>query len=220
MNFSLFTGLYDEVLPDLPGVPQLLALNAIRSASIEFCERSCCWVVDADPISAVANQPVYQFEPEAGTDVVCVVQAWYNGQEIHQRTADQLEDELSIRSTAFIAGSPWNEQPGVPLFFMIERPDEFVLAPFPSTALANAIKMKVAVKPSRTAKGMERWILNKYFEALASGAKYRLLSMQKKPWSSPELAMYHKREFDLAINGATAHTSHTLPTMNTATSPI
>lgn len=220
MIFALFTGLYDEVLPDVPGVPQNIALNAIRNAAIEFCDRSCCWVVDADPITSVANQANYQFEPESGSEVVRVVQAWYNSLKITEKTAAQLEEDVSTQSTTLVSGTPWNEQPGIPLYFTIERPDEFILVPYPDTAVTSGIKMKVALKPSRTAKGMEKWVIDKYFEALSHGAKYKLFTMQKKPWSSSDLASYHRREFDMAINHATAHTSHKMPPMNTTISPI
>lgn len=220
MNGKLFTALYDEVLIDVPGCQANVALNAIRNAAIEFCERTRCWVADADPIASIANQAAYQFEPESGTEIVGVIQAYYNGIKINPMTAEQLDAEYSKPQSTFVAGTPWNEQSGVPKFYYIERPDEFILAPYPSEGIASVIKMKLALKPSRTATGMEKWVLDKHFEVLAHGAKYKLCAMHKKPWSSADQAAYHKREFDLGVTAASAHSSHKLPAMVSAISPI
>lgn len=220
MNVKPFTALYDEVLIDAPGVPQNVALHVIRNAAIEFCERSMCWVADADPIASVANQAAYQFEPENGAEVAGIVQAFYSGAKIAPMTANQLDSECSQPGSTFVAGVPWNEQSGVPKYYLVERPDEFILAPYPSEAIANAIKMKLALKPSRASSGMEKWVFDKHYETLAHGAKYKLFAMQKKPWSSADLASHHKREFDSGITAASAHASHKLPAMVSAISPI
>lgn len=218
MTTAAFTTLYDEVLPDVPGVPQNVALNAIRNACIEFCERTCCWVVDATPMNSVGAQAAYSFVPPTDTEVAQIIQAWHNGNEIYWRTAAQLNAELSEYGSD--TGTPWVDQTGIPQYFTIERPDQFILVPFPETGVTNGIEMKYALKPTRTAAGMEAWIVSKYREELASGAKYKLFSMMKKPWSDVQLAAYHKSVFDLAICGAAAQSSHTKPPMYTSISPI
>lgn len=222
MNAKPFNSLFDEVLVDVAGVPQPVALNAIRNAAIEFCEKSGVWVADADPLSSIANVAAYQFEPENSTEVVGVVQAWYNGVKITQVTAAHLDDELSSGSSQFLAGIPWADQKGVPEHYLIERPDEFILAPYPTEAIPGAIKMKVSLKPSRTATSMERWVLDKYFETLAHGAKGKLFAMPMKPWSNSGLSDYHKSEFDHGIASASFMTSNTqkLPAMVSDPSPI
>lgn len=220
MTVKLFNTLFDEVLIDVPGVLQNVALNAIRNAAIEFCEHARCWVVDAEPITSIANQAVYQFEPDSGTEIVGVIQAYYNGVRIDPMTAEQLDLECSQPQSTFVTGTSWNEQPGTPKYYHVERPDEFVLVPYPDTGIASAIKMKIALKPSRSASGMEKWIIDKYFEELAHGAKGKLCAMQKKPWSDAEKAAYHLREFRLGINKASAHSSYKLPAMVVAPAPI
>lgn len=212
MNTKLFTTLYDEVLIDVPGVPQNVALNAIRNAAIEFCDRTLCWVVDADPISSVAGQSIYQFEPENGSEVAGVIQAYYNSVRIDPMTADQLGNEYSR--------DPWNEQTGVPRYYLIEQPDEFVLVPIPDESVDSGIKMRVSLKPTRTASGMERWVIDKYFDTLAHGAKAMLCAMHKKPWTDPGQANFHTGRFERGIIAASAHSSHKLPAMVCAASPI
>lgn len=192
MSLKAYTSFYDEVLPDVPGCPQAVALNAIRNAAIEFCERSKVWVIDHDPISAIANEPVYAFEPPNGAVVCGVVTAWFNGVEIDPTTQRDLESEYRN----------WPSLPGVPLRYLQQNSAELILFPYPSGALANALTMKVALKPSRASTSIDAWLFEQYLEAIAHGAKWKLMAMPKKPWSDGATAMYHKTAFDSAIDGA------------------
>lgn len=47
-------------------------------------------------------------------------------------------------------------------------------------------------------------LLLEYTEGIASGAKYRLMLQPGKAWSSPDLAIYHRRAFDDAVGAAFA----------------
>lgn len=190
MSIKTYEAWFDEVLSDVPGVTQAVAKNAIRNAAIEFCDRSRVWVVDHDPMPAVANQGVYPFEPPNGAVVAMVNTAWFNGQKLTPRTAKQLDSEFA----------DWTVRAGIPSRYLQENTDELILVPMPSEALANAIKAKVVLKPSRASTGIERWIFEKYLEEIAHGAKGKLYSMQKKPWSDPNLAAFHLGQFDEGIS--------------------
>lgn len=223
MTAKLFNTLYDEVLPELSGVPQPLALNAIRNAAIEFCERSRVWTEDAAAMDSVATQAVYNFvSPVTDTDVIGVMQAFYNGSEIFPKTSAQMAALLSDVGTTYVSAIPWKDQTGVPKYYLIERPDQFTLAPFPDESIVSAIKMKVILKPTRAATGMEQWIFDKYFMQIAAGTKARLCAMPGKPWSSPDLVSYYGSIFESGILAASVATSgtHRLPELVTSPSPI
>ncbi|OGT02161.1 MAG: hypothetical protein A2143_00765 [Gallionellales bacterium RBG_16_57_15] len=222
MTTSLFTTLYDEVLADVPGVPQPVALNAIRNAAIELCEKSGVWSWTAAAMNSVALQASYAFVPEADTEVVGVVAAWYNGVQILPRTGAQLEAEVSITGSGFVVGTPWHKQSGTPKYFTIERADQFILSPYPTEALAAAIEMKLTLKPTRTATGMEKWVMDKHFETIAHGAKAKLCAMHSKPWSNADQASYHAGKFDNGITSASVYSSQnqSLPMMVSAPAPI
>jgi len=222
MTTKLFNTLFDEVLSELASVPQPLALNAIRNAAIELCERSMIWTATAASINSVANQATYTPIPEANTEIIGVLQAWYNGLEIFPKTFAQLEDLLSDPGTTYIAGTPWTAQSGIPKYYTVERPDQIILAPYPLDAITAVIVLKVIQKPTRAATGMEQWIMDKYFMELAAGAKSHLCAMPGKPWSSPELVSYYGNKFEQGIVAASVKSSGTykLPEMVTAPSPI
>lgn len=187
-----YTNLYDEVLPDVPGVTPAVALNAIRNACIEFCSKSNIWVVDHDPIASIADEPVYQFEPPNGTVVSSVVVARFAGFELDPATQGELSEEYG----------DWQSKSGTPEYFIQENSEELILCPKPIAAVADALKMKVSLKPSRKSTGIEGWIVESYQEELAHGAKAKLFAMNKKPWSSAELAGFHLSAFEAAIAAA------------------
>lgn len=71
----------------------------------------------------------------------------------------------------------------------------------------QAIAVKATLEPLITAVTLPDLLLE-YIEGLASGAKYRLMIQPGKPWSSPDLAVFHKRMFDEAIGAAFAQQAH------------
>lgn len=219
---ALFNTLFDEVLTEVVGVPQPVALNAIRSAAIEFCERSGVWTETHAPINSVANQAKYVFVPAAGTEVCGIFQAWYSGLKIVHKTPAQLESLVATPGSTFVTGTPWTAQKGIPRYYTMDRPDEFILSPYPEQAVLAAITLKVILRPTRASTSMAKWVLDKYFETIAHGAKLRLFSMVQKPWSSPEHAGFNNLKFEKGITDASVLSSQTqvLPSMHTSPSPI
>ena len=59
-----------EVLVDVPGCPDIVAVNAVRNAAIDFCEKSQVWQYDfTAKVSLVAAQAVYALTPPTGARV-------------------------------------------------------------------------------------------------------------------------------------------------------
>lgn len=204
MSTSLWTAFYDYVLPDVPGVAQALASRALCDAAIEFCEKTCLWIYDCDPWSAVANINTYDWAPPANSLVVKPLQIWYQtnvpqspGQYPGWRLVPKTPDELSD-----LYGD-WERMYGEPLYYTHTTPRSVIFVPGPLIAYPNAFRAKVALKPTRAATGIDNLFLEEYAEALANGAKAKLFAMKKKPWSDGSLAEYHRQEFMDAIAMAT-----------------
>ncbi len=189
MSTKFWTDWYDEVLPDVPGCPQKVAKNAIRNAAIEFYRDSLAWVIDHDPMNAVTNQAAYPFEPPASTEVVKALNVWYDAKPLTKKTPDEL--------SAMYAN--WTTHIGTPLYYTQLNSTEIVLVPMPAAALANGVTMKVALKPKRSSTGLEEYLHEEYLEEIATGAKARMMLMQKKPWSNATLGAANKALFDEAI---------------------
>lgn len=180
---------FDEVLPDVPGCPQDVATNAIRNAAIELCERSRVYLVDHPPISAVANQAAYAWAPGAGLKVVRAESVWFDGVPLAPITSDDLAARYP----------KWSVEAGTPRGYLQEGLDTLTLVPKPSADMADAITAKVVVAPSRAATGILDALWERYLEAIASGAKARLMSIPEKPYSNPKEAERHAAAFDDAI---------------------
>lgn len=186
---TAFTALYDEVVPDVPGAPLPLVLNAIRNAAIEFCERSCVLVETPTPVDAVALTPSYALAPSTGMSVVQPITVWYNGKRLTYKTPEEL-DELYDN---------WPAKFGLPYYYTQEIPGTIILVPMPDTALTAGITAKIAVKPGLAATTIIDWLFEKYYMVLAHGAKWKIKEIVGKPWSDPKGAMYHKTMFEEGI---------------------
>lgn len=172
VNYSAW---FDEVLPEVPGCLQAVALNAIRNAAIELCQKTGVYQLDHTAINAVINTPTYAFAPATGTVVVKVLQAFYNNIEITPKTPDELK---AIYST-----SDWRTRTGTPLYYTQEDEQNIRLVPMPDASLTGAIKLRVSLKPTRASTTIIDRIFEEYLEAIKNGALYRLKISKNKPYT-------------------------------------
>ena len=62
-----YSSLVKEVLPYVPLCPDLLVERNLRSAAIEFCERSKAYILDMDPFTTTSGVYEYYFDIPTGT---------------------------------------------------------------------------------------------------------------------------------------------------------
>ena len=184
---KLWSAFYDEVITDLPGTPpQTLVSNAIRNSTIEFCDRSFVYRIDHVAISAVATVAEYAWAPGANLKVVRPELVWYDKKPLIPKTLDEIGGLYPY----------WPDQTGTPIYFIQEKIEQLILIPKPTASLTNAIRAKVSIKPARAATDIIDEIWEKYLECIAYGAKYRLLSMNKKPWTDLQMAGVFKTMYE------------------------
>lgn len=181
-----FTTWYDDTLPWLPGCPQAMALDAIRKAAIEFCERSWAWIYNPAAQNVVADQISYPFVPPSNAVVAKVLYVWYDGDPICPRSPDQLDDLYQN----------WRTFKGTPQYHTQEDERNLLLVPVPSASLTGGLEMRVCLKPKFDAADIESRMYEEYRDAIASGALYRLMLSPKKPYSDAAMAAVHKDMFD------------------------
>lgn len=66
------------------------------------------------------------------------------------------------------------------------------------TAALDDLKFAISFKPTQDATTLDDDLYNDNLEAIAHGAKARLMAMPGKDWSNPQLSAYHKNEFEKA----------------------
>lgn len=73
--------------------------------------------------------------------------------------------------------------------------DKYVILPLPGNEQVYTIRMFYALKPSRTATGMDEMVLNELEDIIVHGALQQLLVMPKVVWNDNTLAAYHAKQF-------------------------
>ncbi len=180
------TEFLDGVMPQVPGCLVDMALIEIKHSIIDFCERSLILQNDADPVSIVANSADYDIDVPTGYRSVKIMHAYYKDAEITPVAPD------NVRKSG----------PGSPAGFNQPTPEEFRLYPTPDKTEANAITMRVALKPSRAKDDIDEFIFEDYYEGIVSGALHRLMSDVDKPYTNPNAALMHKVIYETAVNTA------------------
>lgn len=193
MTYVSYDEFLPEVLPYVHDCPQPVALNAIRNACIEFCEKSQWLVYEHDPISYTANVGSYEFDPPTDTNVARVLSAWSSNIPIIPKGQDELEA---------MYGYAWREVSGSPRFYVQMNPDEIVLVPKPEVFQSQALKMIVVIKPLRSSSAVAPSVYEDHAETIAFGARARLYDTPGQPYSDPAQAVKFRGWFEAAIGEA------------------
>ena len=187
---AAYSSLIKEVLPYVPLCPDTLAEQAIRSATIEFCERSKAYILDMDPFNTISGVYEYDFEIPTGTEVHQVLYMTYNGRDM---------DPISPRSLE-LNYPDWRDRTGNPHVYLQKTPTTFWVVPVPSGS--DQIIASVALKPTRSSNNIDTTISNTYRDAIIYGALYRLLRMPHREWTDIGAAQEYSFQFSQEIQQA------------------
>jgi hypothetical protein len=75
------------------------------------------------------------------------------------------------------------------------NPDRYVILPLPDDQAVYQMRMFVALKPKRSATGMDEFIMDELEEVIMHGALQHLLVLPNQAWSDRELAAYHAKQY-------------------------
>lgn len=78
-------------------------------------------------------------------------------------------------------------------------PDKFVVLPLPDDQATYQTRMFVALKPTRTATGMDEVVFDDLEEVIMHGALQHLLLIPSMTWTDKELASYHAKQYAFQI---------------------
>ena len=168
-----FDSLVKDVLPYVPNCPDSLIESTLRSACIEFAERSKAYVYDLDPMTSISGVYEYEFDQPSGTDVHAILWMTYDGDDL---------DPISPRSLE-LNYSDWRNKTSVPQVYLQKNPSTFWVIPVPGSAVTNGIQLAVALKPSRTTSNIDTTFSNSYRDGIVYGTLYRLLRIPSKDWT-------------------------------------
>lgn len=187
-----YTVPYDNFLPEvmqfMPDVAEVVAINAIRNAAIEFCEKTRFWQIDVSPIDIVAFQNNYVVETPADTKYVGMVSAYYDTNLLIPKGPDELARIYRM--------GDWQQVNGTPQYItQIIRP-EVVVVPTPDAAKAGALHIRAAIAPTRDSSEISTDIYENYLMIIANGAKAILYNTPGQPYfdrtAAKECMMYFR----------------------------
>lgn len=206
-----FTSYLPEVLPYVPGCPRAVAMNAIRKAVIELCQRAHVWR-HTDTVSTVIDQGEYQITIPDKSKPMLLKGVAYNGRDINPIT----EDELDRRSAS------WRSSTGSPQRYLEVTPNLVRIYPIPDAVEVDALSFRVVLKPSRDAIEAPDHIYDDYSGAIAAGALSELLMQTGKPWAEPKASPAHGAKFEHAVAQASMRVrkSHTTAKLRVAARPF
>ena len=199
-----YESFFPNVLPEVPGAAEVVVVNAIRNAAIEFCEKSLILTRDHDPVDVQTGVVDYDLSPPSGYVVVKVMRAWLENSPLTPLAPDVVRD-ASVYNRLF---SSYQSQASTPNAFLQKEERTVSVWPVPDKDYPSGLTMRVALKPSRASETIDNVILEDYAEAIASGALSRLMMSAGKPYTNVEMAAVHKGLFQQAINLARQRATH------------
>lgn len=184
------------VMTSVPGCPLPMACDYMRDAFIEVCDRGRVWrfrdeetVDGADPFHELANLP-------AGTTVVAIERAWFDGREL---------TPVAYRS---LTPTDLEREDAVPCEFTQSLPDRVLLYPRGSGTLTLSLFLKPTEAQIGYTMAIPDFARDRYARLIAAGALARLLALPGKGWTDPGTAAAHAAYFegelrDLAVKSVT-----------------
>lgn len=178
-----------EVMPYVHDVPEIVAVQAIRNACIEFCEETHYLQENLDPITGIKDEGLYELDAnDSNYKVVEIMTAWYGEQLLIPKSQEELNQ---IYRT-----SNWEELSGQPYYYFRTRASEMRLVTKPTTTEANKLKVKAAIAPKRASTTVEDEMFERFLEQIAFGARARLYNTPNQPYYDPKAAMEYTKRFN------------------------
>lgn len=201
MPIKLFADLVNRLAPTVPGCPQPVMLNYLRDAAIESCERTLSWRYEQPGIVLTAGVVDYPYEIPTDTEVHAIITASVNGADIRSVTLENVHRRWPKYPDNAV------DQRTTPQAVVHIDPDTFYVAPPPDGGTTYVVDMFVALKPLRSATGMDQTIMDDLENVILHGASQNLLVLPERTWSDRELAAFHAKQFSFKLAERRARTN-------------
>ena len=189
---------YEKFLPEvmqfLPDVPEHIATNAIKNTCIDFCEKTRYWQIDIDPIDIIAQQSTYVVPTPADTKQVGIVVAYYQTNLLVPQPPDTLANIYRL--------GDWRELNGSPQYITQLIKPEVIVVPKPAFNVPGALKLRVAIAPTRASTEVSSEIFENWLMEIADGAKAILYATPGQPYADKNAAKECQMRYRAAIANA------------------
>lgn len=191
-----FTVPYEDFFPYVtqyvPDASEFMLIDAIKQACIEFCEKTFVWQYTVPAMDIVANKANYAMTTPADTKSVGPIQVYYDTNLLIPKGPDELADIYRM--------GDWQQVIGHPQYVTRVTKPEVLLVPIPSDNATGALHIKTALAPTRDSSEIDSEIFEQYAEAIAWGARARLLAQPRQDYSDKTGAIEAQKMFKYEIN--------------------
>jgi hypothetical protein len=194
---AVLKDLYPYVMPSVQGCPVSLVDNAIRSAVIDFCERTNMWKYSFPTTDVVGGQSSYTFT--APTNSVISKPTFVSVNSIPLIPTN--EEDLDNTNPYWRSSSTLQ-----PIAYYMDYNSTLTLVPSPTDSITSGLLMEAALKPTITTTTYPDWMFNNWAETLAHGALMRLHAMPGKVWADPSTVALHRAKFREGVSRAKSRT--------------
>lgn len=191
---ATFESLLPDVLPSVYGCSDPVAINAIRSAAIDFCVKSKAYQQELDPVTTVANIFEYDLEPPRNAAVEKILWVTYDGQKLEPISTGLLEQRVP----------DWRDktQAGIPKYFVQQSNSIFFLAPIPAVTKVESVILRAVLKPTQTATEIADEVVDNHKDAIVNGALFRLLRTPAQDWTDYAAAQMYAALYSEGVREA------------------
>ena len=200
MATTSYESLFPDVIPVVPDCPDSLIERNIRSAVIEFCEKTGIYQAELDPLTTVGNIYEYDLEAPNGTVVHKIMSAVFDGKDIEPISTGLIEQRKP----------PWRDlaNAGVPEYYIKQGQSLVWLVPVPSTTMVSSTVIRAQLKPTSSPSGCDSDIMAEYRDTIINGALFRLLRTPGQTWTDLTGAQIYGALFAEGVNSAERKARH------------
>lgn len=202
LNNAVWEDFFKYVRPDVHGCPVAMVKEALRNACIEFCEKSLIWQQEIYCGDLVKDEPKYGINI-VNKDATIVMPVTVTIRDTVEGQLRQFQVEKTNRQDLDSYSPDWRlRKDKYPKYFYMESPNVMHLVGVPMEDIPEALHMLAAVKPTREADEIPKFLYTDWAETIASGALAYLHSLSGRVWSKPNLVNYYIRKFRAGISRA------------------
>jgi hypothetical protein len=157
------------------------ATVAARFACIEFYKLTLWQQEQLEPVDLWTGQGIYELEvpPNTVPSKIMRVELSGRGKVLEFKTKDELDA---------LFGAEWTDKVGAPQYATQFEPYDICLVPAPDYDMEDGMKLLVAVQPTNDCTEIDDSVFDYYAEALAYGARARLVETAGQPYYDPNSA--------------------------------
>lgn len=192
--------LLPEILPMVPGCPDTLIETSIRSAAIEFCEKTGIYQAELDPITTVGGLYEYDLEPPNQTTVHKIMWATFDGKDLEPISTTLLEQRKPDWRNA--------DYYGTPEYFVKQSQSTFWMVPVPSATMVSSTIIRVQLKPTHRSTACDDVVMEDYRDSIVNGAIFRLLRIPGRDWTDLASAQIYGSLFAEGLQRAEREAKH------------